>query len=99
MTMPAGHAPDHGAAVSSLGRRAPGALLPRDALATHPAIPWLLAAVMTAAGGIAIHASLFLNNEGVLTWIFAGLMGESTRDMLFFMKIRPPISAFCGSTA
>src|SRR5262245_22003762 len=88
--MPAGHAPDHGATVPSPGR---------SALATHPAIPWVLAALMTAAGGSAIHASLFLNNEGVLTWIFAGLMGESMRDMLFFMKVRPPISLFYAPVA
>ncbi len=91
-TLPAVDAPDHGAAVSSARHRSRGALLSMQTLATHPAIPWLLAVLMTVAGGMAIHASLFLNNEGVLTWIFTGLIGESTRDMLFFMKIRPPIS-------
>jgi hypothetical protein len=61
-------------------------------LATSPAVPWVIAAAFVIAGLAAIRANTFLNDEGVVTWIFAGLMSESPIDMLFFAKSRPPIS-------
>lgn len=72
---------------------------PRDVLATHPGVSWLIAAAFAASGLVAIHANTFLNGEGILTWIFAGQMSEAPLDMLFFLKIRPPLSLFYAPIA
>lgn len=70
-----------------------------DALATHRAVPWAIAAAFAAAGLLAVRANTFLNGEGVLTWIFAGQMSEWPLDGLFYLKIRPPLSAFYAPAA
>ena len=68
-------------------------------LAKHPGVPWLLAAAFAAAGLVAVQVNTFLNDEGVLTWIFAGLTSESPLDMLFFLKARPSISVLYAPVA
>lgn len=62
-------------------------------------LAWALAVSFTAVGLVAVASGQFLTNEGVLTWIFAGLMSEAPRDMLFFLKGRPPISVFYAPAA
>ena len=61
-------------------------------LACDPAVPWLIAAGFVALGLVAIYRNTFLDDEGVLSWMFAGLFSESPVDMLFFLKARPPIA-------
>src|SRR5262245_36556552 len=68
-------------------------------LAAHPAVAWGIAGLFVVTGLVAVHAHTFLNNEGVLTWIFAGLMSESPLDMLFLFKARPPISLLYAPVA
>ena len=70
-----------------------------DVLARHRAVPWLLAALFAAAGLLAVRANTFLNNEGILTWIFAGEVSEWPLDGLFFLKLRPPLSFFYAPAA
>jgi hypothetical protein len=60
---------------------------------------WLIAAVFAAVGLLAVWSGQFLTNEGVLTWILAGLMSQAPLDMLFFLKGRPPISIFYAPAA
>lgn len=69
------------------------------ALANHRAVVWLVAAVFAIAGLIAVNADLFLNNEGMLSWIFSGLTTEAPADMLFLLKARPPLSIFYAPVA
>ena len=70
-----------------------------NTLLRHPWVPWIVAAAFVVAELAAIHAEIFLNSEGILTWIFAGLTRESTVDMLFFQKARPPISLLYAPVA
>ena len=68
-------------------------------VAVHPALVWVIAAAFVAAGLAVIQANTFLNDEGVLTWIFAGLTSEAPLDMLFFLKARPAISLLYAPVA
>jgi hypothetical protein len=70
-----------------------------DKSAWHPRVPWLIAIAFATAGAVAIQEDTFLNNEGVLTWIFAGVTSEAPRDMLFFLHARPPISLWYAPVA
>lgn len=70
-----------------------------DALATDRRVPWGVAAAFAAVGLLAVRANVFLNGEGILTWIFAGQLSESPLDGLFYLKIRPPLSAFWAPVA
>jgi hypothetical protein len=70
-----------------------------DLLARHRAVPWALAALFAIAGLLAVRANTFLNNEGILTWIFAGEVSEWPLDGLFFLKLRPPLSFFYAPVA
>jgi hypothetical protein len=69
------------------------------ALAGAPTVAWAMAALFAALGFLAVERDVYLNDEGVLTWMLAGLTGESPLDLLFLLKARPPISAFYAPVA
>jgi hypothetical protein len=60
---------------------------------------WLVAGAFSVAGLVAVHANTFLNDEGVLTWIFGGIASESPLDALFFLKVRPTVSLLYAPVA
>lgn len=68
-------------------------------LAAHPAVAWVVALAFAVTGLAAVHADIFLNNEGILSWMFSGLTSEAPVDLLFLLKARPPISAFYAPVA
>ncbi|HSP99700.1 MAG TPA: hypothetical protein VL049_20960, partial [Candidatus Dormibacteraeota bacterium] len=70
-----------------------------DVLARHRAVPWVLAGLFAVGGLLAVRANTFLNNEGILAWIFAGEVSEWPLDGLFFLKLRPPLSFFYAPAA
>jgi hypothetical protein len=82
-------APSGPAPASGPPRAAPGGLAPA----------WWIAAGVVVAGLAAIRAGFFLDDEGILSWIFAGVMSEAPLDVLFFLKARPPISALYAPVA
>ncbi len=63
------------------------------------ALSWLIAAGVALAGLAAVYSGYFLDDEGVLSWIFAGIMSEAPIDVLFFLKARPPIAALYAPVA
>ena len=67
--------------------------------AQSPPVAWLLAAAFAAAGIVAVQLRIFLNNEGVFTWMFAGLTSESPLELIFLLKARPPISLLYAPVA
>lgn len=67
--------------------------------APRPAVAWGIAAAFALAGLLAVHTDSFLDNEGILSWMFAGLTAEAPLDMLFLLKARPPISALYAPVA
>jgi hypothetical protein len=70
-----------------------------ELLSRRPAGAWLITTLFVVCGLAAVQANTFLNNEGGLSWIFAGLTSEAPLDMLFFLKARPPISLFYAPIA
>lgn len=59
----------------------------------------MIAAGVATAGLAAVSSGYFLDDEGILSWIFAGIMSEAPLDVLFFLKARPPISALYAPVA
>lgn len=47
----------------------------------------------------AVLRDTFLNNEGIFTYISAGMMGSDPVTTLFFLKSRPPIAALYAAPA
>lgn len=76
----------------SAGRPAGGASRPL-------ALAWAMAAGVVVAGLAAIRSGYFLDDEGILSWMFAGILSEAPIDVLFFLKARPPISALYAPVA
>jgi hypothetical protein len=63
-----------------------------DALGSHRAVPWILAATFAALGTADVLAGTHLHDEGQLTLLFARLLGDAPLDVFFWQKSRPPIS-------
>jgi hypothetical protein len=66
---------------------------------SHPLVPWLLAAAYATLGLHHVLADTFLNDEGMLSYFFAGLTWDAPLDTFFWQKSRPLLALFYAPAA
>lgn len=62
-------------------------------------VPWILAALHVGLGLHALAGDRFLHDEGLLTELFASLVGRDPWPAVFLQKVRPPISILYAPAA
>lgn len=67
--------------------------------AADPRVAWALASAHALAGLAGVAGDTWLNDEGLLTWIFASMTAADPVPILFFQKSRPLLSAIWAAPA